>query len=419
MSRTLHVAIIASELPYPPNAGNRIRTLSLTSRLAKRHKITFIAHRNDEAAEAKEFLHGHGIESVLVDHEVPAKSGPSFYCRLAANLLSSSPYSVASHASPELKAAVRTFSRGDRVDLWQAETSTLFDLLDDLDGAPKLIMAHNVESLIWKRYHETESNRLKKWYIGRQWEKFERFEKRAFSRSSRVVAVSADDARMIREEFGGGSVDVVDNGIDRSYFERIQRNPDPKTILFVGGFDWRPNLDAVALLLDQIYPVVRLREPEARLLLVGRRPSEALAARVRECPGVELHADAPDVRPFLASSGIMVVPLRIGGGSRLKILEGLAAGLPVISTPIGAEGLELVPGRHFTLADAPLEIADALLRAIQQPAPFRAQAEEARRFVGARYDWDDLSERLERVWFATADGDAIARSTVSTKDERS
>jgi glycosyltransferase involved in cell wall biosynthesis len=120
---------------------------------------------------------------------------------------------------------------------------------------------------------------------------------------------------------------------------------------------------------------------------------------VAEVPGVELHADVPDVRPFLSSSGIMVVPLRIGGGSRLKILEAAASGLPVISTSVGAEGLELVPGEHYLAADEPELMSDALLSWIQNPQPARAMAERSRAFVVDRYDWCRLAERLERVWF--------------------
>jgi polysaccharide biosynthesis protein PslH len=194
-------------------------------------------------------------------------------------------------------------------------------------------------------------------------------------------------------------VDVVDNGIDRNYFEAVQPDPDPATILFLGSFDWRPNLDAVGLLLDRIFPTVRVAEPAARLLLVGRRPPQALVRRIADIPGVELHGDVADVRPFLATSGIMVVPLRIGGGSRLKILEATACGLPVISTRVGAEGLELVPGEHYLAADEPEVMSEALVSWIRDPRPARAMADRTRAFVFERYDWNKLAERLERVWF--------------------
>src|SRR5262249_8608746 len=170
-----------------------------------------------------------------------------------------------------------------------------------------------------------------------------------------------------------------------------------RTILYLGSLDWRPNLDALTLLLDDIFPRVRARVPEARLAVVGRSPPEWLRQRVRSLPGVELHADVPDVRPYLAQSAVMAVPLRIGGGSRLKILEALAAGLPVVSTRIGAEGLALRPGQDYTLADTTQEMSSALVDCLVRPEEARRQAEEGRQTVSGRYDWASLADRLERV----------------------
>jgi glycosyltransferase involved in cell wall biosynthesis len=395
----LNVAILVSELPYPATAGSPIRTLNLALRLARRHAIRMIAHRGEHSDEAVRFLSDHGIAATLVDRAPRAKSGPGFYFQLLANLASPLPYSVVAHSSPALRAAVRSLASSERIDLWQSEATIFVDAMADLKSATKTVIAHNVESLIWERYAEAETRPLKRWYIRRQWRKFERFERRAFASASRVVAVSEPDATIIRNRFGVPAVDVIDNGIDRHYFETVQFEPEPATILFLGSLDWRPNIDAIGVLLDTIYPAVRAAEPTARLQIVGRAPAPALIRRIHETPGVELHADVPDIRPFLARSSVLVVPLRIGGGSRLKILEAAAAGVPVISTRVGAEGLELVPGEHYTAADEPRWIADALVAGIRDPRPSRTMAERTRAFVLDRYDWDGLADRLEQVWF--------------------
>jgi glycosyltransferase involved in cell wall biosynthesis len=219
-----------------------------------------------------------------------------------------------------------------------------------------------------------------------------------FQRADRVVAVSPDDARLIREQFGQPAVDVVDNGIDRAFFEQTPTGRrDPRCILFLGALDWRPNLDGVDLLLGSIFPKVHSQEPGARLQLVGRNPPPGLVERVRGLAGVELHANVADVRPFLAQSGVMAVPLRIGGGSRLKILEALACGLPVVSSKVGAEGLCLSAGTDYVQAEE-AEMSDALLRAMREPAEVRAQAEHGRRVVLEAYDWDVLARKLEASW---------------------
>jgi len=168
----------------------------------------------------------------------------------------------------------------------------------------------------------------------------------------------------------------------------------------------------VRQLLDSIFPQVRAQEPAAKLLLVGRNPPDWLAERVRTCPGVELHGSVPDVRPFMARAGVLAVPLRIGGGSRLKILEALASGLPVVSTRIGAEGLELTANRHLDVVGDCDGMAASLLAAIREPDRMRSMTTDGRSAVLARYDWDALAQRLDAVWLAAAGQTAAMRRAV-------
>jgi glycosyltransferase involved in cell wall biosynthesis len=397
----MRVVVVDSDLPYPSTSGKRLRSLHLMLPLARRHRITYVSRGRRDTPEAKlatDFLRDHGVEPVVHDDVLPRKSGPGFYARLAVNLLSSQPYSVKSMLGPALRAAVAAHAVPERADLVYFQWPGLAEALDRRARLPYVVDAQNVETLIWQRYYETERRVLRRWYVKRQWRKFERFERRVFWSATRVVAVSDQDADLMRARFGVERVDVVENGIDRPTFENVAGERDPQTILFLGSFDWRPNLDAIDILLGDIFPRVRQRCPAARLRLVGRQPPKALIDRVRACPGVELHGDVPDVRPFLATSGVMVIPLRIGGGSRLKILEALACGLPVVSTAIGAEGLRLRPGEHYVRADGAEGLAEALGAALREPRPVQEMARVARRFVLQDYDWAAQADKLERVW---------------------
>ena len=398
----MNVVTVSAYLPHPANSGGRIRTLNLLTRLARRHSITFIANRckdHSESLAARAFLKDHGMDVVEVEQAAVApKKGPAFYLRLAANLASKVPYSVASHISPAMETAVRSLASRQSVDLWQAEWAASIEAFKSIPGARKIVMAPNVETLIWERYAVTEPNPLKRWYINQQARKFERYERQTFAAAERVVTVTLDDAALVRERFGMSRVDVVDNGIDRAYFESVKPERDPRKILFLGSLDWRPNLDAISLLLDEIFPKVLAEVPEATLAIVGRGPSESLRKRIEATPSARLHADVADVRPYLAESGSMVVPLRIGGGSRLKILEALATGLPVISTKVGAEGLELRDGIEIEIADTPEAIAQGLVRSIREPRRAAEIAAKGRALVLERYDWDHLAEVLERSW---------------------
>ncbi|MHB1423530.1 MAG: glycosyltransferase [Gemmataceae bacterium] len=400
-SSALRVVMVDEELPYPPTSGKRIRTLNLTLRLARRHRLTYVCHRNSDAEEARkamDFFAEHGIETHVVERAVPSKTGPRFYLRLAANLLSPLPYSVATHTSRALRRTLAEVARKQRVDVWHCEWTPYAETLRGIATRRRVVMAHNVESIIWQRYHETESNPLLRWYIGRQWRKFQRFERRILGEVERAVAVSATDAQRLREDFGVTRVAVVENGVDTEYFQPQARRRTPGRLLFLGSLDWRPNLDGVRLLLERVFPAVRAAEPSASLCLVGRNPPEALRRQIAAMPSVELHANVPDVRPYLADCGLLVVPLRIGGGSRLKILEALASGTPVVSTRVGAEGLRLEAGQELTVVEDIDGLSRALIAGIRHPQVLQAEAERGREKVLEHYDWDRLAEQLEQVW---------------------
>jgi glycosyltransferase involved in cell wall biosynthesis len=278
-----------------------------------------------------------------------------------------------------------------------------------------LVSAHNVDSLIWQRYYETEQNLLRRIILKSQWKKFVRFEKRALSKATRVAAVSEIDANLLRRDFGIPHVDVVENGVDVDYYSSIHYSSihavrDPHKLLFLGSLDWRPNLDAINTLLDEIMPRLRRTQPLVKLEIVGRNPPRWLADKLAVQQDITLHANVPDVRPFLATAGMMVVPLRIGGGSRLKILEALASSLPVVSSTIGAEGLELTPVEDLQIADTPDAMVQAILQWMLHPALAATTAQRGFEVVKNHYDWERLAQVLESVWEKTVNSTNMVAS---------
>ena len=366
--------------------------------------------RRRRPARPQRFFADHGIRTVVVDRAVPPKSGPAFYARLAANLLSPLPYSVASHTSRAAAAGARRARRARAGRPVALRVDALRRRRCAASPAARVVMAHNVESVIWQRYHETETNPLKRWYIGQQWRKFERFERTRLAAADRTVAVS-DAGR--RAASATSSASARRRGGQRRRYRLLPARPTARAtrrrLLFLGSLDWRPNLDGVAQLLDRVFPAVRAAEP--RRTLAARRPQPAgrgCAGASPPTPGVELHANVPDVRPFLAACGVLVVPLRIGGGSRLKILEALASGLPVVSTRVGAEGLHLEPGRHLDRRRGRRRPGRrAAAPRIREPdaAAGAGRARAASRCCD-RYDWDVLADRLEQRVAASVPTDA-------------
>ena len=331
------------------------------------------------------------------------KSGAPFYAALAANLVSPLPYSIASHRSEAVRDAIKRLAKSGNVDVFQFETLGYGDALLGTN-ARTIITAHNVESLIWERLYQSERQPVKRWFIRQQFEKYRRYERDVLQHASQVVAVSHEDASLLETEFGVADVAVVDNGVDVKYYASAaaKRDPHPKQILFLGSLDWRPNLDAIDILLTDVLPRVRAEEPDARLVIVGRSPSASLVRRVGHMENVELHADVPDVRPYLAKSAVMAVPLRIGGGSRLKILEAIASDVPVVSTAIGCEGLIFKAGRDLFVADGTDTMASALVDAMRNPARSKVMVARGREVIDSHYDWGRLADRLEQVWLGVS-----------------
>ncbi len=405
----MHVVIVDEELPYPPTSGKRIRILSLVTQLAKRHKIAMICHRNADAEETRQaqtHLADLGMETVLVDRKSTLGSGcakgPRFCARIALNLFSTAPYSVQWNNCPRMRETVQRYAAEHAVDLWQCEWAPYATALRGLAGARWVMMAHDIQSRIWERYYRSTANPLKRGYIKRQWQRYRRYEHRVFSEAPLTIFVTQEDAERASRDFAARRTAVVDNGVDIAYYASAPcRGSTPRTagdILFLGNLEYRPNIDAIRSLLTDIFPRVLAEVPTARLCIVGRRPPRWLVELGESAGNVEVHADVPDVRPFLYRCGAMAVPLRIGGGSRLKILEALATDLPVVSTKVGAEGLHLQPGAHFAEADSAEGMARVLIGWIQNPASAREMVQAGRRVVEDQYDWSMLADKMERAW---------------------
>jgi polysaccharide biosynthesis protein PslH len=423
MTEQKRILILDEELPFPLNSGKRIRTYNLLKHLANRHQITYLAHLNpnhEEQKQAELQMQQMGIQCIVVPLSIPPKRGIGFAFRLLRNVLFSSlPYSVMTHHTAAMRTKLfELLDQQPSFELIQAEWTPYGQYCLEIGSTvPTLVMAHNVEAVIWQRYAEAETNRFKRWFLSLQHHRYEWFEREIYSTMNQTVAVSEPDLELIRN---GSSADhhshgpvadhhdedqsehavVVDNGVDTSYFvPESSVTRERATLLFLGSLDWRPNLDAVALLLDSIFPKIRAARKDAKLWIVGRNPPEWLKSR--NDSGVELFASVPDVRPFLQKATALVVPLRIGGGSRLKILEALASGLPVLSTKVGAEGLHLQPNEHYLAVDSVDQFADATIASLAQTEFLMQTAAKGREVILEKYDWSKLADRLEAIWLET------------------
>ncbi|MEW5734591.1 MAG: glycosyltransferase family 4 protein [Thermodesulfobacteriota bacterium] len=396
----MRVLVLDEEVFLPPETGKRIRTGQLLRHLAKRHEIVFACRYHEETGPPRpNALEELGIRLVSVDHPVRRKKGLLFAAALMAGLLSRHPYSVASHKSLAMKGRVAEELAQAPFDLVHCEWTPYIENLPAGPAPALCLSAHNVESQVWERMAAAETNPLKKAFLFLQYKRWFAFEKAIIPRFDAVCAVSENDRETFSRWTASEKVFLVENGVDGEYFAPAGPEPvRPLSLVFSGSMDWRPNVDAALWFLEKIFPLIRKRYPEATFTIAGRRPDPALREAAGRSKGVLVTGTVEDMRPFLAAAQVIVVPLRSGGGSRLKILEALSMQKPVVSTAVGAEGLRVTDGKDILLADRPQDFADAVMRLFSDASECRSLGENGRGLVQESYRWQALAGEMEKAW---------------------
>jgi polysaccharide biosynthesis protein PslH len=260
-------------------------------------------------------------------------------------------------------------------------------------AVPSLLFQHNVESVIFQRHAETARNFLKRALYRRQWKMLRKFERQSAQFVDAQVAVSESDATYFRKELGMSNVlGAVPTGVDCEFFQPPAQPASKPVLAFLGSMDWDANQDAVNWFAGEILPRIRQKVPGAEFLVIGRNPPAALRALAERDAGIRITGTVPDVRPLMTEAAAMVLPLRVGGGTRIKIYEAMAMGAPVVSTTIGAEGLDVAHDKNIFLADTAETFAEQAIRLLEDPRRAKMIAGEARRHVAEKYSWSTVAE---------------------------
>jgi len=388
---------LKADFLHPTSRGGQIRTLEMLKRLHQRHEVHYVGLDDGASAESVPRAKEYASHVYPVAHRAPARTSPEFWTQLAGNLFSPLPLSLARYKNEEFQRTVEEVRRRESPDAMVCDFLTPAVNIGDLSGW--VLFQHNLETLIWRRHAEHGGDAARKLYFGKQADRMFQAEKNICRSVRSVITVSEADARLHQEMFGLTAVPHVPTGVDVESLTPSSPSPVETDLVFVGSMDWMPNIDGIEYFLDQILPLIRRRKPDCTVTIVGRKPPVSLSRRAESDPKLKITGTVPDVRPYLWSAAVSIVPLRVGGGTRLKIYEAMAARTPVVSTTIGAEGLGIHPPHDIRIADTPETFAENCLELLNDPIERKRMAQAAWDLVASTYSWERVTGDFERLLF--------------------
>jgi glycosyltransferase involved in cell wall biosynthesis len=407
----MRILWVKADKLLPVENGGNIRTYHILRYLSSRHELTFYSYYGGERHKEYERELEQRLPGSVADCTGKRElSGISRGLDYLVHLNSQPPYAVSRFANFQVQDRLRSWFREQRFDV------AVCDFLDaavNFPGRlniPCVLFQHNVESEIWRRHAATAGNSLKKMMYGMEFRKMQRYEQIELRKFHHVVAVSESDRALMTQWVDQDRVTVVPTGVDLGEYRPDPLAPEPcPVITFVGAMDWEPNVDGVEYFASEIWPAIKTEVPEARFRIVGRNPDR----RVKKCASasIEVTGRVPSVVEHLRQSAVVIVPLRIGGGTRLKIYEAMASAKAVVSTTIGAEGLDIHHGRDIMLADDARSFAQAVIMLLRD-RELRRRYEQAAAETAARCDWPAIGERFGDVLRVVVQKESLAAGAV-------
>jgi glycosyltransferase involved in cell wall biosynthesis len=393
----------------PVDTGGKIRSFNLLRQLASLHETTTLSYY----AGARDAQYETALADALPGAVSMAVGGPTSTIGTVVDYVrripASAPYAVTKFTSPRARDQIEAWMRAGKFDVAVCDFLSASLTFPARLTTPTALFQHNVESALWKRQAAHEANPVKKTAFMMEARKMARYEAAAVRRFHHVIAVSENDKTLMSAMVDSSRISVAPTGVDLAQYRAIAGHEasDP-VVMFLGSMDWEANVDGVAYFHAEIWPRVRAAVPTATFRIVGRNPA-ARVLKLAEDPSVIVTGSVPSVVDHLRDAAVFVVPLRIGGGTRLKIYEAMASGRACVSTTIGAEGLDYNDGRDIVLADEPEKFADSIIAFLRDDHRRRA-FEAAAAAQAARFDWPVVVRQFENSLEQTINAAASAAS---------
>lgn len=397
-SHKLKVLFFSQRFPYPMDTGGKIRTGKLLEYLRHAFDVTLIS--NVESPKDDAYVK-EASKLCSQFHPVPWKEvkkySPAFYLNVILRSFSRYPITVINDYSRDLEEALHYVLDRGNYDVLVCDFLQPSINCWNVTGTPMVLFQHNVEEIIPRRHFETTSNPLGKLFWWLQWKKMQRYENMACRRFDAVVTVSEKDRQHLQAQYGVRNVFSIPTGVDTAYFSPLAQEAQGNSLVFTGSMDWLPNEDAILFFATEILGRIKERIPDVTLTVVGRNPSRRLRSALKGCPEVKVMGRVEDVREHIARHAVYIIPLRIGGGTRIKAYEAMAMGKAVVSTGVGVEGLPVKDREHLILADDAPQFAEAVINLLRNPQRRRELGMAAREFVKNNFSWERAGEAFAEV----------------------
>ena len=399
------ILFLQKRLLFPTDSGGKIRTLNVLRHLARWHDVTYLCNILPAEQAYLHEMQAIGVTVTAIPWSEAPRGSFRFYRDLALNLFSIFPFNVNKDFDPRLRRRAKEFLDQEKFDLLICDFVQMARNCLGFQQTAKLLFEHNVEAQIFQRHADSDCGTLRRVYMQLQARKMRRFEKRAGNDFDRVVAVSHQDRESFEANYQWKHVDVIETAVDTDYFQPRTDREISHRCVFVGSMDWLPNEDGVLSFVSETWPLIRARFADATLQIVGRNPPKSILMLDGK-HGVEVTGTVADVRPFVAQSQVIVIPLLVGGGTRLKVFEAMAMAKPIVSTSLGVEGLCVTHGENALLADTSAAFVEEVSRLFESANLRQEIANQALEMVQTRYSAEVIARQFE----------AICQTTIESRD---
>ena len=391
----MKIFFLSPTVPFPLTDGGRIRVYNLLKQIAQKSDVTLLALETQPTdAEGAAELRELGIQVHLVPH-APTLPRVSFGT-LAKAFFNRQPITVARYDVPAYRRQLRTLLANETFDLVHYEMFHVAQFHTEI-ALPGVLSQQNVDSAIWRRLCSETANPFYKFAYWTQQLAFQRYERVLSPKFDAVTCTSDIDASVFEQYCAKDAIEIIPNGVDITHYQPDFTTEALAHLIYIGSMDWYPNEDAVTFFADEVLPRIQEKVSDVKFSIVGGNPS-ARVQKLAERNGIVVTGRVPEIKPYFAEATVFVVPLRIGSGTRLKILEGLAMGKAIVSTSVGAEGLDLKDDDEIFIADEPNDFADAVTQLLTDSELRRRIGENGCARVERDYDWRSIGEKLHTLY---------------------